>query len=57
MSKSFAEREYDIECMVERKTNSLDRMFMAGAYTQAEYDARIKEINKEADKAYKAVRS
>src|SRR4029077_12030554 len=44
--------EDQIERTVERKFNSLDAKFMAGAMTQAEYDLAASEINKWADKEY-----
>jgi tellurite resistance protein len=38
--------EDQVERAVERMTDSVDRQFMAGHMTPAEYDARIKEIDR-----------
>jgi len=47
--------EDQIERQVERFTDRADAAFMAGKLTQAEYDARMKEISLWADAEYRFV--
>lgn len=44
--------EEQIERMVEIRTDAADRALMNGTLTQAEYDARMKELNRWADDQY-----
>lgn len=37
--------EHEIECHVQRMIDRLDAAFMSGKYTQAGYNARMKEIH------------
>ena len=44
--------ENQIELRVERAMDSLDRVFLAGKVTQAEYDSRVRELSRWADSQY-----
>ena len=47
--------ETEIEIRVERKIDSLDRAFMAGKLTQAEYDREVSIVDKWAGQQYRAI--
>lgn len=44
--------EHEIELKVERMVDRLDARFMRGDMTQAEYDAKMREINQWAEEEY-----
>jgi hypothetical protein len=44
-----------IERRVERRMDLLDRHFLAGRLTQAEYDSEVKALNKWAEKQYELI--
>ena len=44
--------EEQIERHVERKIDALDRLFLAGGYTQPEYDAAIRAVDAWAAEQY-----
>lgn len=44
--------EYQIECRIERMTDSADKRFMRGDMSQEEYDAEMKRISEWADLMY-----
>ncbi len=46
--------EDQIERTVERWTDSIDKRFMAGAMSQAEYDAELLEVTRWAQTQYSA---
>lgn len=46
--------EEQIERMVQRRTDAIDRRFMAGKLTQEEYDAEMAALSVEADRLYAA---
>ena len=46
--------EEQIERKVERATDYIDRQFMAGIYTQTEYNRKMREISAWADGQYAA---
>lgn len=48
--------EDQIERTVESKTNGIDRRFMAGSLTQAEYDTEMRDLTRWADAQYSCLK-